>query len=67
MTAPDRIWCSTGMYYDYADDWTEGEWYADEQEDKVEYNRADLHQAALAEKDAEIERLKTLLQIGAKK
>ena len=39
--APERIWASTGRYYDYVQDWTEGEW-SDDDIGGVEYIRADL-------------------------
>ena len=38
---PDRIWASTGLYYTYVTDWTEGEWGVSDC-DGFEYRRADL-------------------------
>ena len=39
--APETIWASTGLYYDYVTDWSEGEWLA-RGPHGVEYRRADL-------------------------
>jgi len=39
--APETIWASTGLYYDYVKDWTEGEWSI-ERDWGVEYRRDDL-------------------------
>lgn len=50
--APMEIWCSSGLYYEYKTDWSEGEWIA--KKDTlcgVKYVRADLlqHQTNLIE------------------
>ena len=41
--APKEIWCSTGLYYEYKTDWSEGEWSArpDSSDVNVKYVRAD--------------------------
>jgi hypothetical protein len=39
--APKEIWCSTGLYYEYKTDWSEGEWYARPDFSCVKYVRAD--------------------------
>ena len=39
--APKRIWASTGLYWDYKDDWTEGSWSCGS-DAGAEYHRADL-------------------------
>lgn len=36
---PERIWASTGLYYDYVQDWSEGSWGLEGL--GVEYIRAD--------------------------
>jgi hypothetical protein len=38
--APKEIWCSTGLYYQYKKDWSEGEW-CDDDNGGVKYVRAD--------------------------
>jgi hypothetical protein len=46
--APERIVCRSGIYYEYSQDWYEGEWVTKEDnetydfEQEVEYVRADL-------------------------
>jgi hypothetical protein len=46
--APERIVCRSGLYYEYSQDWYEGEWVTKEDnetydfEQEVEYVRADL-------------------------
>ena len=50
--APERIWAFTGLYYTYVQDWSEGEWFQDGDDDGVEYVRADLLTAAEKERDA---------------
>jgi len=39
--APKEIWCSTGLYYEYKTDWSEGEWHARPDFSCVKYVRAD--------------------------
>lgn len=41
--APKEIWCSTGLYYEYKTDWSEGEWSVGQNGfAEVKYVRADL-------------------------
>lgn len=45
IEAPKEIWCETGLYYDFKEDWSEGSWrnYYDNYGDaNVKYIRADL-------------------------
>ena len=37
---PKEIWCSSGLYYDYVTDWSEGSWCRDN-DGGVKYVRAD--------------------------
>ena len=39
---PKEIWCSTGLYWDYKEDWSEGSWSAQPELSNVKYIRADL-------------------------
>jgi hypothetical protein len=39
--APKEIWCSTGLYYEYKKDWSEGEWSARPDFAAIKYVRAD--------------------------
>ena len=39
--APTEIWCSTGLYYEYKKDWSEGEWSAGPNLASIKYVRAD--------------------------
>jgi len=48
VKVPERIWAKTGLYYDYAQDWTEGEWDA-EDGDGIGFVRTDLFEALEAE------------------
>ena len=38
---PKEIWCSTGLYWDYKDDWSEGSWRDNDNCAGVKYVRAD--------------------------
>lgn len=38
---PTEIWCKSGLYYDFKDDWSEGSWSADNWGGE-KYVRADL-------------------------
>ena len=38
---PKEIWCSTGLYYEYKTDWSEGEWSARPDFAAIKYVRAD--------------------------
>jgi hypothetical protein len=39
--APKEIWCSTGLYYEYKKDWSEGEWSTGPDFATIKYVRAD--------------------------
>jgi hypothetical protein len=38
---PKEIWCSTGLYYEYKTDWSEGEWSVRPDLSHIKYVRAD--------------------------
>ena len=38
---PAEIWCETGLYWDYKDDWSEGSWTARRKMTGEKYVRAD--------------------------
>jgi hypothetical protein len=44
--APEQIWCSTGLYYTYVKDWSEGSWSKND-DSGVEYTRTDLVRAQI--------------------
>jgi hypothetical protein len=48
---PKEIWCSTGLYWDYKDDWSEGSWRDNDNCAGVKYVRADR----IEELEAQIE------------
>ena len=53
---PDRVLATTGLYPRFVGDWSEGEWLPVHPEEqvacyRVEYVRADLHAAVVAERD----------------
>lgn len=57
---PKEIWCSTGLYYEYKKDWSEGEWSAGPDFAAIKYVRADLFEeleAKLAEAEALIRKI----------
>ena len=41
IEAPKEIWCSTGLYYEYKTDWSEGEWSVRPDLSHIKYVRAD--------------------------
>jgi hypothetical protein len=57
--APKEIWCSTGLYYEYKTDWSEGEWHARPDFSCVKYVRADR----IEELESSIKELFALLDI----
>jgi len=38
---PKEIWCDTGLYYDYKEDWSEGSWRNNDNCGGVKYVRSD--------------------------
>ena len=39
--APKEIWCSSGLYPEYDNEWLDGEWHSYAHPDDVKYVRAD--------------------------
>ena len=61
---PKEIWCSSGLYYDYVTDWSEGSWCRDN-DGGVKYIRADRIkelEAKLAKVTEELEEYKWMYE-----
>jgi hypothetical protein len=54
---PREIWCDTGLYWDYVEDWSEGSWRNNDDWDGEKYVRADY----VAELEAKLTKSEALL------
>lgn len=58
--APKEIWCDTGLYWDYKDDWSEGSW-RNHDDGGIKYIRADR----IEELEAKLAKAEIIIRIIA--
>lgn len=61
---PREIWCDTGLYWDYVEDWSEGSWRDNDDSGGEKYVRADRIEELEAELEIALEALEKLARLG---